>query len=113
MTSAAPTTEVKHGTIRSALRSPAYRTLVVGMTASNIGTWMQSVVVGALAYDITHDPFFVGLVTFATYLPAMFLSLVGGAIADKYDRKRLIVRTCLLELAGSLMLAAVAATDHP
>ena len=48
------------GTARSAFRHRAFRTVYLGAFASNIGTWMQNVVLGALAYDLTKSGVFVG-----------------------------------------------------
>ena len=55
----------KGGTAVSALRHRTFRIVFFGFFASNIGTWMQNVVLGAYAYDVTHSSTFVGIVIFA------------------------------------------------
>lgn len=101
------------GTARSAFSHRTFRTVYLGAFASNIGTWMQNVVLGALAYDLTGSGVFVGVVTAAQLGPLLVLSLVGGAMADSYDRKRLLVALSIEQAAFSLLLAAVALDASP
>ena len=63
-----------------------FRRVFIGAFLSNIGTWMQNVVLGALAYDLTGSPTFVGVLLFAQLGPLLLFSLVGGALADIFDR---------------------------
>ena len=76
------------GTAVSALRHRTFRIVFLGAFASNIGTWMQNVVLGAYGYDLTHSSTFVGVIIFAQLGPALLLAMVGGLIADKVDRKK-------------------------
>lgn len=99
------------GTIRAALSYPKYRIFAGGMFASMIGTWMQSVALGALAYDLTRDARFVAGLEFVRLVPMLVLSLVGGAIADLYDRRRIMVLTQSAMLTVALALAVMARTD--
>ncbi len=101
------------GTARSAWSHPRFRTIYLGAFASNIGTWMQNVVLGALAYDLTRSGVFVGIVTAAQLGPLLVLSLVGGALADAVDRKRLLILLSITQGLLSLALAAVAMSDDP
>src|SRR5690606_19682207 len=78
-----------------------------------IGTWMQNVVLGALAYDLTGSPTFVGVVLFAQLGPFLLLSIVGGAVADAVDRRKLLVAVSASQLVLSLVLAVVAAPARP
>ncbi|HEY1828436.1 MAG TPA: hypothetical protein VGF87_10465, partial [Acidimicrobiales bacterium] len=57
------------GTARAALRHRTFRIVYLGAFASNIGTWMQNVVLGAYAYDLTHSSTFVGVMIFAQLGP--------------------------------------------
>ncbi len=79
------------GTARSAWTHPTFRTVYLGAFASNIGTWMQNVVLGAIAYDLTKSGVFVGLIIFAQLGPLLLLSIVGGMLADAVDRKKLLM----------------------
>ncbi len=101
------------GTMRSALSHPAFGRLFAGALASNIGTWMQNVTLIALAYALTGDAWFTGLITFAQLGPMLFLSPFGGALADRFDRRVLMVSLASTQLVLSLLLAAVALDPTP
>ncbi len=101
------------GTALSALRHRTFRIVFLGAFASNIGTWMQNVVLGAYAYDLTRSSTFVGVVIFAQLGPALLLAMVGGLIADKVDRKRFLIVLSFEQLVFSLVLAWVVRTPAP
>jgi MFS family permease len=101
------------GTALAAFRHRTFRTVFLGAFASNIGTWMQNVVLGAYAYDITHSSTFVGVVIFAQLGPALLLAMVGGLIADKVDRKKFLILLSIEQLVFSLILAWVVRTPSP
>ena len=79
------------GTARAALRHRTFRRVYFGAFGSNIGTWMQNVVLGAFAYELTGSASFVGLIVFAQLGPLLLFSLVGGVLADVFDRRRLLI----------------------
>lgn len=101
------------GTARSAWSHRRFRRVYLGAFSSNIGTWMQNVVLGALAYDLTHSGVFVGIVTAAQLGPLLLLSLVGGAMADTIDRKKILVRLSIVQGVLSVGLALVALSAEP
>jgi MFS family permease len=101
------------GTARSALSHRTFRIVFFGAFASNIGTWMQNVVLGAYAYDLTHSSTFVGIIIFAQLGPTLVLPMVGGLLADKIDRKRFLIVLSIEQLVFSLGVALVALSDHP
>jgi MFS family permease len=76
----------------SSLRDhPNFRLYWIGACLSNVGTWMQSVAQGWLVYQLTGSALDLGIVTFAGTIPVLFLSLVGGALADRVDRRWLMI----------------------
>lgn len=102
------------GTARAALAVQAFRRMWLGSFASNIGTWMQTLVLGAYAYQLTGSSSFVGLLTFAQLGPLLLLSLFGGLIADALDRRKLLIALQLEQAVFSLVLAAVVGwSDNP
>ncbi len=103
----------RSGTARAALSHRTFRIVFLGAFASNIGTWMQNVVLGAYAYDLTHSATFVGVIIFAQLGPALVLPMVGGLLADKIDRKRLLMILAVEQLVFSIGVALVAASPHP
>lgn len=101
------------GTARAAFSHRTFRTVYLGAFTSNIGTWMQNVVLGALAYDLTGSGVFVGIITAAQLGPLLLLSLVGGALADSVDRRRLLVGLSIQQALFSLLLAAATLGGDP
>jgi predicted MFS family arabinose efflux permease len=103
----------QRGTAAAALRHRDFRIVYVGTFSSNIGTWMQNVILGEYALQLTHSGFFVGLLFFGQLGPLLFLSMMGGLLADRVDRRRLLVTLQILQGVLSLTLALVAWTSHP
>jgi MFS family permease len=97
------------GTARSALAHREFRLMWLGSFASNIGTWMQTVVLGAYAFELTGSSAFVGALAFAQLGPLLLLSILGGAIADALDRRKLLIILQAEQLVFSLLLAALVA----
>jgi MFS family permease len=104
---------IRPSAARAALRHRTFRRIFIGAFLSNIGTWMQNVVLGALAYDLTRSPTFVGVLLFAQLGPLLLFSLVGGLLADMVDRRRLLVIVSATQGILSLALAVVARSDDP
>jgi MFS family permease len=104
---------VRSGTARAALRHTVFRRVFIGAFLSNIGSWMQNVILGAMAYDLTHSPTFVGVLLFAQLGPLMLFSLVGGLLADIIDRRRLLIVVSATQGLLSVALAWVARVDDP
>jgi len=88
-----------------ALRIRDYRLFWSGNFLSNIGTWMQNVAQGWLVFELTNSPFLVGLVGFAQQVPALIFSLVGGVIADRANRRKLLIGMQTAMMALALVLA--------
>jgi MFS family permease len=103
----------ERGTAQAALRNGNFRIVYFSTFASNIGTWMQNVVLGAYALKLTGSSAFVGLVFFAQLGPLLFLSTLGGLLADVVDRRRFLVGAQLAQLVFSFGLAGIALSDHP
>lgn len=86
-----------------ALRYRDFVMLWAGLLVSNTGTWMQSVAQGWLVYQLTNSPFYLGLLGASSALPRIFLPMVGGTLADRYDR------CAILKITQTIMLLAAAA----
>jgi MFS family permease len=103
----------RRGTAQAALRNRDFRIFWGGTFASNIGTWMQNVLLGAFGYELTGSATFVGILFFAQLGPLLFMSTVGGVLADVVDRRKLLISTQLVQLVLSIVLAALAASNDP
>jgi MFS family permease len=101
------------GSARGALSHPSFRSVWLGTFASNVGTWMQNVALGVLAYQLTHSATYVAAIGLAQLGPLFLLSMVGGALADVVDRKLLLIGCQVEQLVFSLALAWVASRQHP
>jgi MFS family permease len=101
------------GSARGALSHRSFRSVWLGTFASNIGTWMQNIALGVLAYQLTHSATYVAAIGFAQLGPLFLLSIVGGALADLVDRKRLLIACQVEQLLFSLVLAWAASRHHP
>jgi MFS family permease len=89
------------GTFESLRVNANFRLYWTGSFVSNFGTWMQSVAQGYLVYELTGSTFMLGAVGFAQSIPFLFLALFGGVLADRFERRRLMVwtQTALMLLA--------------
>ena len=101
------------GTARAALRHREFRIVFAGTFASNIGTWMQNVLLGAYGYTLTHSTTYVGLLFFAQLGPLLVLSNIGGVLADIVDRRRFLLWMQVEQLVFSIVLAVIALASHP
>ena len=74
--------------IAAALTYRDFRVLWFGAFTSTIGTWMQKVAQSWLVLDLTGSNFYLGLDDFLSQLPILLFMLIGGVVADRYDRRR-------------------------
>ncbi len=79
---------------------------------SNIGSWLQTVAVGVLVTELTGQARWTGLVAAAAFVPVGVLSPVGGAIADRVDRRHLLLATTVGETVFAALLAVLVGTGH-
>src|SRR5882757_3492403 len=93
----------------SAFRSRNYALFWLGAFVSNVGTWMQSVALGWLVYEMTGAASWLGTVSFAANAPALFIGLIGGAVADRTDRQLVLVASQVAAGLAALLLAALTA----
>lgn len=93
------------------LRHTVFRALFIAQLASNIGTLMQSVGSAWLMGDLDSSAFLVALVPTATMLPVLFFGVPAGALADIFDRRRLLIGGQLWMLACAAILAVMTFAD--
>ena len=98
---------------RTALANRDFRIVFLGSFASSIGTWMQHVTLGAYALELTGSPTFLGLVLFAQLGPMLALSVVGGALADIVDRRKLLIAAQVEQMLATAGLALLVARGDP
>jgi len=91
-----------------ALRNPNFRLFWGGNFLSNIGTWMQNVAQGWLILLLTNSAFWLGVVSFAGSIPFLLFTLFGGVIADRVNKRRLLVATQSTMMLLAFLMAALA-----
>lgn len=99
--------------LTSALQHRAFRRVFAGSLASNIGTWMQNITLVALAYSLTRSAWFTGVITFAQLGPMLLLSPAAGALADRANRRTIMVAVAATQTVLSMVLAVVATDSTP
>ena len=84
-----------------------YRLFFIGQGISLTGTWMQLIALSWLVYRMTNSALLLGLVGFAGQIPTFILAPIAGVIADRYNRKRLLIITQALAMIQALILAVL------
>ncbi|MDO7888004.1 MFS transporter [Hymenobacter cheonanensis] len=88
-----------------AFRSRNFRLFFGGQSLSLLGTWMQKTAVSWVVYAQTHSKFMLGVSVFATLFPSALFSLLGGVVADRYSRYRVLLLTQVLSMGQAALLA--------
>jgi MFS family permease len=91
----------------AALGHRDFRLFWSGQLVSLIGTWMQSVGQAWLVLELTGSPFHLGLVTALQFTPILLLSPVGGALSDRFPKRRIILLTQATMMGQAFVLAAL------
>jgi MFS family permease len=107
-----PKTESRLPVIFRALRHRNYRLFFSGQIISLVGTWMQSVAQSWLVYRLTGSSFLLGLVGFASQIPVFLLAPIGGVVADRYSRHRIVIATQTTAMLLAFVLSALTLLGH-
>jgi MFS family permease len=90
-----------------------YRILFPANTVSNIGSWAQRIAQDWLVLELTNNNgTYLGLVTAVQFAPVLFFSLHGGKLADRFNKRKVLVLTNILGGSASLGLGALVITEH-
>jgi MFS family permease len=97
----------------AALQSRNFRLLWIGLLTSNAGTWMESTGMGWLVTDLEPErkAFWLGLIAAAFAIPMLLLPPIGGAVADRMPRLRMLWTVQIVYLIASAVLAALTLAD--
>jgi MFS family permease len=96
-----------NGGIARAMRHPHYRHYIGGDGISLVGIWVQRVAVGWLVWELTHSGLWLGIVAMVELFPSVIFAPLGGALADKYDKRMIALIAevfLLLQAAGLAVL---------
>ena len=93
----------------AALRYRDFRLFWTGHLISNIGTWMQMTATNWLLYQLTGSPVLLGLNGIFRAVPAIGLGVISGTLADRYDRRKVLLCT---EVVSGVLALGLAVLDH-
>lgn len=83
----------------------------IGACTSSIGTWMQIVAQGWLIYRLSHSAFLLALDQFLGGIPIFLFSLIGGVVADRVERRKILLSSQYVQMATASLLTILVATD--
>jgi predicted MFS family arabinose efflux permease len=95
-----------------AFRYHDFRLMWSGAFTSTTGTWMQQVAQSWLVLELTGSAFYLGLVGFLSDLPILLFTLVGGVVADRIDRRKLLLGSQYTQMTTALVLTALVVADQ-
>ena len=87
-----------------------FRLMWFGACTSSIGTWMQIVAQGWLIYRLSHSAFLLALDQFLGGIPIFLFSLIGGVVADRVERRKILLASQYVQMASAGLLTILVAT---
>jgi predicted MFS family arabinose efflux permease len=88
-----------------------FRLMWIGACTSSIGTWMQIVAQGWLIYRLSHSAFLLALDQFLGGIPIFLFSLIGGVVADRAERRKILLGSQYVQMATAGLLTILVITD--
>jgi MFS family permease len=107
-----PAENMRTSTLRRVFKAFQYRDfrlMWIGACTSSVGTWMQIVAQGWLIYRLSHSSFLLGLDQFLAGLPIFLFTLIGGVVADRTERRRILLISQYIQMASAAILTALVA----
>ena len=86
------------------LRPGPFRRYLIGTSISDTGTWMQIMAQGWIMSTLTDKAIMLGMVNFAAGLPMIFLTMFGGSMADRFDKRKILIWTQIVQIALALVI---------
>src|SRR6185295_15477833 len=81
-----------------------FRLMWIGACMSSVGTWMQIVAQGWLIYRLSHSSFLLGLDQFLAGIPIFLFTLIGGVVADRTERRKILLISQYIQMASAAAL---------
>src|SRR5712691_3739000 len=94
-----------------AMQHRNFQLFIAGQLISLIGTWMQNMAQLWLVYRLTHSAVLLGVFGFASQVPMLFLSSLGGYVGDRYERHRGVIATQTISMILAFVLAGLTLTN--
>jgi MFS family permease len=99
--------------MNAARHNSRFRRLLAGLAVSQAGDWLYNLALLAFVYERTHSSAWIGLTTAARVLPIVVCGPLGGVVADRYDRRKVMLASDAIRMALMLALAVVAVAGLP
>src|SRR4030081_679986 len=96
----------------SLLRQSAFRRYILGSAISDTGAWMQVMAQGWVMSGLTDRGFLLGLAAAAAGVPTILLAMKGGEAADRYDKRRILIWTQIVQIVLALALGFLVFTGQ-
>jgi MFS family permease len=109
-----PEARAKHFSLTrafSAFDNRDFRLMWIGAFVSTTGNWMQIVAQAWVVYSLTDSAFYLGADAFLSTVPMILFSLLGGVIADRFERRRILIASQILQMTFALVLAGLIYSD--
>jgi len=100
------------GRVFKAFQYRDFRLMWIGACTSSIGTWMQIVAQGWLIYRLSHSAFLLALDQFLGGLPIFLFSLIGGVVADRVERRKILLGSQYVQMASAGLLTILVSTGR-
>ena len=94
------------------LRAGPFRRYIIGSAISDTGTWMQVMAQGWVMSMLTNKAVLLGMVNFAAGIPTLALTMFGGSAADRYDKRKILVWTQIVQIILAIVLGTLVATGR-
>ncbi len=94
------------------LKSPPFRRYIIGSAVSDTGSWMQVFAQGFVMSTLTNKAVFLGFANLAAGLPMLALTMIGGAAADRYDKRRILLITQVAQIILAVALGYLIASNR-
>jgi len=94
------------------LRQGPFRRYIIGSAISDTGTWMQVMAQGWVMSSLTNHALTLGLVNFAAGIPTLALTMIGGSVADRHDKRMILIATQVVQIATATTLGALVMTGR-
>src|SRR2546430_17332977 len=89
------------------LRPGPFRRYIIGSAISDTGTWMQVMAQGWVMSTLTNKAILLGMVNFAAGIPTLALTMLGGSVADKHDKGKILIGTQFAQTALALIVGII------
>lgn len=86
------------------LQAGPFRRYIIGAAISDTGTWMQVMAQGWVVSNLTNKAIVLGLINLAAGLPTIALTMYGGSLADRHDKRKILIATQLVQIASAVVL---------